>query len=1603
MPNWEEFNLATETPPVSEIDTKKRQMSYEEFSGADVSTPGDLSNIPVTEPLDNARFTPEDLSPAMQSFVSGLANFAAGAARIPAAATSIAFTKRNLTARLMGWTHLEKKPPAFLVDNPITQYFEEASESFSFKRRTYPNETLATLMDKREFRNAGEYLFHSVIENSVYSLTAVGGALAGVPQAYTLGLLGSVSGAQTYAQARKKNIAEIDRGMAALANGTLEAVWESFGTFKIISYGERLFRDVGKQTGKVIIKNSAILIAKAFGQEGSEEFGTQLSQDLVNKILKVEDIPFDQFLPRAFEAAAVGALSGATQIAPGAALSGIRAAADKNVDDAKAQDIINRARVMQGKEPEVTAPTPPVAPVPEAPVVVTPEPDIEPGVTPEEGPVRRVTVEFLPSKSFGLPISDATTEQKQIFSQDVLNSIRDAETGEDLLARELGIESTTIDPSTGSFEGEINPNAITIIKSDIPVEKVRQYARAFQYIFKQDAVPYFRLIDEGENNAFRISFSEDLTPKREQEFDAALSAALTKMTGWTKLNSRQIVVANFGDFTSEEFESGLDRFGEENGERLGIEQAEKITSEGEYLTHDWVADPKGDVLRSKANPEGRSDIQDRLDRRRKDFESKIIQFAERPEVRGLDLTPATPVSEIRSELSRTQKLLSDFREEQARLGVRGEPSARAETLEQRIAELQDALAIREGVKKIDRPTEKPTIGPKQALREVLRAQAQAATLAARMTKKEIEASQTALIKALEESKLAPEDRAKFIRTIKNIQTQQQLVEALPDIQDRVERLIEASARRKTIKAIGAELRKIEPKKKQKGKFIPIIQDALSRMRSAFRMNKEQATLALAARQAADATGTIQIPSPIDAFENMMLNFVSTIDEMSVSELENILETIRALKLTGKIGKRVKQLQEQLELDDQKAAVNSIAESRPVGHVPVSNEDQHFSRLFAWWTRATNWQMGWNNLMNRISWADKSTKTNQSVINKITSVAEAKIAEKRGNRKAIEFLNRIYHDAFGQMNALQTERAMLKDSEQKELGTFTDAIGQRQRIIMSVDEARSLWMQFRDPSLAETFFGTQEKGMHYTQEMRNVIEGLLTPADIQFTRALFENYQPYYFGFNAVFSDIMGFNLPRNLFYSPIQRAYESKANDQADANQILGEIAHRKSILPSAGQKRVQNLRRIKQIGAIDNYVRHTTQVEHYKAWARKIRQLKGIFGDESIRDAIKVNFGKDMMSKIDSFIEDFTRGGIDRSHEMANFNAVKNNIVISTLALKGALLPKQLVSFLAAAEFVPLQHFVPGVLDLAVDTKRKLKILGSSELLRSRGLAITPELGEAMRSKEYLVFQLSPTVKNMLLVLVKLGDRGGIVLGGWSVYRYHRVVLKESGKKSIKAFEDFLDSSQQSADLDQQSWLQRGNSLQRLTGVFMSSQNQYLRKEIAATDDYFAGRITAEEYAKQMFIYHVLLPTMFQFVASGFRFDWREMARAALVGSLNGFFILHDLFIGIASTVLGLKTFPSGSVIDSGFRNVRRAMRELREGDVDMETFIKVLTETSKAAGLVTGLPVPAAIGILEGTKMLMDAKTKEDYLKGIKRISGWSNFVLDQGENPNKRRGPF
>jgi hypothetical protein len=114
---------------------------------------------------------------------------------------------------------------------------------------------------------------------------------------------------------------------------------------------------------------------------------------------------------------------------------------------------------------------------------------------------------------------------------------------------------------------------------------------------------------------------------------------------------------------------------------------------------------------------------------------------------------------------------------------------------------------------------------------------------------------------------------------------------------------------------------------------------------------------------------------------------------------------------------------------------------------------------------------------------------------------------------------------------------------------------------------------------------------------------------------------------------------------------------------------------------------------------------------------------------------------------------------------------------------------------------------------------------------------------------------------LVRMGDMGAIIYGGYPMYKYEltRTTKQEAKNRFLRA----TILSQQSGLKSSQSSLQNNaNPLAKTFMRFKNTMNQYTRKIADKLINYHNGEATASEVAKTFFIYHAY--AAFAYVALG-------------------------------------------------------------------------------------------------------------------------------------------
>jgi len=869
----------------------------------------------------------------------------------------------------------------------------------------------------------------------------------------------------------------------------------------------------------------------------------------------------------------------------------------------------------------------------------------------------------------------------------------------------------------------------------------------------------------------------------------------------------------------------------------------------------------------------------------------------------------------------------------------------------------------------------------------------------------------ALVKEINANKgLTSEQQNVLNGRINSAKTVPQLQRIAGAIQSRAAVLVNKNRAKQIKKAIKKVLRKNKPKT-MSGKLVgtdAAIEVMLARAREIISLKVETAKERLELLSSQDLFGTDAWKT--SDFERTLLALAANDPEINVTAAENALIDLHEIINEGKAIAANRVLAKRNKIE---AAVSEYKEATVQGTPTAELKTTgFFARLKAKGqdvrTALASMHNAWDEILD-------------ITINKAGVQADALIESLRMTKYVQKFKGRILKwdqelvdigiKAFGlKGHAALTDRHH-KDAARIDFGTFVNARGEKVRLEYSKAEIRKLWMEQEDPTIKDV---TQhEDGNAFTDEMMRALVKELDQTDYAYAQAQLDFYKKIYPQVNAVYRRVYGIDLPFNEFYSPIQRdkgaVTQEGARDAFGTDRIISdEMTFRRTCARSLEERTpgIVPIMRRSDVGAMHRYL-------HDMAWfietTEQVLYIKGVFDSQSLRKDIAANHGTSMLRFIDAFLEDFGPGYAARGTvaEQA-INAINRRFSASVLAIKGTIGTKQLVSWFAMADNIPTVDFIAahvdffklGALGGATSAKKIVKFLWeNSAALRERGSSLDFEMAKIGSIQEPLFrWKKEQTMQNLFFSIIKLGDRLPIYAGGWAVYK-HAIKQGKTHEQAIEAFEDAMETTQQSTDIDKMSAMQRAGAMGRTLTMFMTARMALLRGELRAFRQRpegigGSGKITYREFGKRMATYHFIMPMFIQFIASGFKWDEDRQLIAALLGQLNAFVIFGDILTLAVTDIVG-----EGQDITEAWRDsdlplaaVTKEMWEGAEAAFSEETraddMLEVVVELAGALGNFIGQPVDQVANIMGGVNDVLEG----DVEKGLKRIWGFSEKVAEE-----------
>ena len=531
--------------------------------------------------------------------------------------------------------------------------------------------------------------------------------------------------------------------------------------------------------------------------------------------------------------------------------------------------------------------------------------------------------------------------------------------------------------------------------------------------------------------------------------------------------------------------------------------------------------------------------------------------------------------------------------------------------------------------------------------------------------------------------------------------------------------------------------------------------------------------------------------------------------------------------------------------------------------------------------------------------------------------------------------RVYKGRMLQIKVvLETKlREVYGNSWEKEIQESRKPIEETEAILgypLSRDQIIYLYNQYRDPSNHSNF--KSQYGAKYEEKMEKLFE-FLTKEDKEFAdyqvNELFPSLYEYY---NPIYKRIYDAEMPWSMVYAGPLRYDGENGGTKTEFDLLQGTTSFQKSMAPGSAIKRVNNQRKISEESNIKNMTSYMQEMEYWAAYAENLRDINKLFTNDDIKDAITSIHGPKLMKLIDESIDVISKKGGKVSEFDRIVNGTNSLFSVSRLALSPIIYLKQLTSAFAYANDIGYRNWVKYSIKNIIEFRKLSKeIMENSIYLKdrydksiTRTLETYKEENSIFTRPKYFIGDKGISgddVVSFMMGLVTAGDRHAIIIGGMPNYKlYKDMYMKENPEATeqesidyaIIKFEKDTKKAQQSSDLQDKDLTQTGNPIFRSFNMFLTTPKQYLRKEFYAIRqiyrkisqwDRMAGKGTLGQNLRTLTTFHVVLPMIFQYVTSGLPgllADWEDedgedLLRAAIMGNINGLFILGNFFVAAA------------------------------------------------------------------------------------------------------------
>ncbi|NCD16511.1 MAG: hypothetical protein EOL91_04205 [Actinobacteria bacterium] len=597
-------------------------------------------------------------------------------------------------------------------------------------------------------------------------------------------------------------------------------------------------------------------------------------------------------------------------------------------------------------------------------------------------------------------------------------------------------------------------------------------------------------------------------------------------------------------------------------------------------------------------------------------------------------------------------------------------------------------------------------------------------------------------------------------------------------------------------------------------------------------------------------------------------------------------------------------------------------------------------------------------------------------------------------------------------------------------------------------ARTIWQYWQNTKSQRAL---ERAG--YTQESIDFIEtNILTPQDHAFMAETSRIMSEIYELVKPVYERLTNKPLGYEAFYLPLLSASDITASGDilpgaSNMETMLkgGSIWGDPTFVAPASTKSKTGGGEVKIANDFSLVQKYARDMIHFATMGDKMNQLKSIFQDSRIREAVVKRYGQtryDMFNKaIDGMMRNTARKRDDSGFGV--FDKMVNHLAVGAITASGPKLGlMQLSSSTIAMVDVGVENFVRGIASFRAALQTgEINKLKEYSYYKYRGIdnfSIAMRLANEASSGIKGDLGLSNKYQDALTFFMRAGDKGGVLINTWVLYDVNKRNGMSDEMALKKAFE-VTNTNQQSSFMSQMPMAAiEGDSFTKAFYKFTSTTNQYFNNMYVASAEY-AGALRrsirkgespvdvaeallvspqAKKLARSFIMYHVVQPLLYGLVAGAGRIDPDEFKLLAVMGPFARLAFFGQLAHQSASLSLmafsevneenpnwrefwrGYQKLNNDTIIVSWLKQVAKFQKLIAEVSVEDITW-REAAELTDALGRTMTIAYPTGGAGLQwlgragqGTMDIME----DDYYSGLRRYMGYSTYAIDNSKPSDK-----